>query len=258
MKKVFSLLAVLALVCMASSVWAAFTDPIAKTAIATFTGGDITFNVSLYLWDGDYVNDTQKENLEWNNPSTVHIANATEEWANSTVYALIHSEITTTSGKVYIYTKNKSNSSPYVATYGKGNTGQKKYDGLVRANSNGAGENGQTISNYAPLKFVSVPLTYAKNNYDASHGQPDAKTVGYGDRYITDYDNFDKDLDYMTLATSQGIWEGTASSGTEPNVVTWDNYSKEDHVLFFGAGFTNVLGGDTFGTNTITFNTSVE
>ena len=97
--------------------------------------------------------------------------------------------------------------------------------------------------------YQSVALSTAKTSW--SSAQPVINGEDYGRKYINDFSSSaTPDLEYMKIATANGIWVGYGAS--------WENYSTEDCVLFFGAQFTNVLGGDTFGTNTIKFNTVVE
>ena len=246
MKKVFSLLAVLALVCMASSAWAAGLGD-STPAYATFTGGSISFSATPHPWEGTYAVNASTNAVNWNSPN-ITLGSSDVQWKNADVYCLIESTITSATGKVYVYTKNKTNAAPYTATNGYGSGTNLKYDGLVRANS-GGGNTAATTSNFAPIIFQLVPLSTAKAQWNS--GQPPITGEAYGRRYLTDFDNFDKDLDYMAIATAAGIWEGLADEG-------WDNYTKEPHVMFFGAGFKYVLGGESFGTTTIIFNSSVE
>ena len=109
MKKLFSLLAVLALVGMlSSSVFAAVAGLGDSTpAYAQFKGGTISFSVTPYVWEGTYEVHTSTNAVNWNNPS-ITFGSSDVQWKNADVYCLIESEITSASGKVYVYTKNKT------------------------------------------------------------------------------------------------------------------------------------------------------
>ena len=91
MKKFFSLLAVMALVVMASSsVWA--TPAIvgeAKTAIANFTGGVLEFSADLFEHNSTYTG-SAAENIAFDT-SGVTLGSSEPKFVCASVYALIHS-----------------------------------------------------------------------------------------------------------------------------------------------------------------------
>jgi len=79
---------------------------------------------------------------------------------------------------------------------------------------------------------------------------PPSGTGDYGVYWFKDMSDSDfvaKD-DYMLVATAAGNFVGFGAP----------DFVKEPVVMFFGAKFTNVLGGESYGTTTITFVSEVE
>lgn len=244
MKKFFSLLAVLALVGMAGTAFAESFTSDSKTAIATFRSGEIGFSATLYNWNSTYTGATAT-NITWTT-SDVPLGSSTEKFKCADVYALLESNITVPNAKVYVYQDNKHNTTTeYVAGAGRVVSEVTRYDGLVKSGGTG----------YADLTFRCVELSKAKTEItDLPEAWPSWEPYS-GVRRFVDKGNSDwatqKTGSDIILATTDGIWCGEQN----PSTVWW---KKEPVVMFFGAQFVNVLGGDTFGTNTITFNTSVE
>lgn len=248
MKKFFSLLAVLALVGMAGTVFAAPAvegDP--KTAIASFSGGSIAFSADLYNWNATYTG-TTATNITWTT-SDIPLGSSTEKFKCADVYALIKSTITAATGKVWVYQDNRNNSDTYKAASDKprhdGST--TLFSGLVKGNSGGGD------GNFAPLAAYYRKISEAKTAITTLPTQfPPSGEGNYGVYWFKDLGDSDytaKDP-YTLVATSAGNFVGNGQYGKD--------YVKEDVVMFFGAKFTNVLGGDTYGTNSITFVSEIE
>ena len=249
MKKVFSLLAVLALVCMAGTVFAA--DPTIEathTAIASFTGGELSFSADLYNWNSTYTGSTAT-NITWSQTG-IPLGSSDTKFKCADVYALIKSTITVANGKVWAYQDNRNNTSPYVATSSRTATDKGVtnylYSGLIKANS-GGGNN-----NVAPLEAYYKKLSEAKTQITTLPTEFPSGDYAYGIYWFKDVgdSNYVAKDDYMLVATSAGNYTGTNEDGR--------NYVKEDVVMFFGAYFTNVLSGESYGTTTIKFVSEVE
>ncbi|MBR3628527.1 MAG: hypothetical protein IKN42_06765 [Elusimicrobia bacterium] len=248
MKKFFSLLAVLALVGMVSSaVWAAPTTEATHTALASFSGGTISFSADLYNWNSTYTG-TTATNITFNTDGFI-LGSSTPVFKCASVYALIQSNITASTGKVWVYQDNKNNSdSKYVATTGRTDGSNTLVSGLVKANSGGS-----KAEHFAPLKAYYKKLSDAKNVITTLPTQFPPDGVGeYGVYNFVDKgdSNYVAKDPYTLIATGDGNYVGTNEWGR--------NYVKEDVVMFFGATFTNVLGGDSYGTNSITFISEIE
>ncbi len=244
MKKVFSLLAVLALVCMASSVWA--QNFATKAAVASFeSAGEVSFSATLYKFTGQasqYTNPTSAEStgITWD-ISTIPLNSSTRHWQAANVYCLIKSTITTASGRVVIYQDNANNDDDYKDTTAT------PQPGLVKKNS-GGGSN-------LDFQYMSVKLSSATSNCVTSQPNFDRANASWQDPYgsrgfkdlsVITTSPSQADLEYITIAKSTGIWDGASF------------FNPGDNVLFFGAEFKNILGGDSYGTQTIKFATQVE
>lgn len=252
MKKFFSLLAVLALVSMAGTAFAATLDNTTtgltpKQAFATFEDtGTIEFSADLYVWTGNYDVKTSTNAINWTTTG-ITLGSSDVQWKNSNAYCLVSSTITTKSGVVYIYTDNKHNASPYTAA-----TSESLYfNGLIRADSNGGAP-----KNFAPIKCWYDRLSHAKTAYTSAQPVINDSSASYPTRNLNDIGTvapagypFVKEQNVMS--NKDGNFVGTAAGPTY-------EYAAEDVVIFFGAGFTNVLGGDSFGTTSINFSTIAE
>lgn len=243
MKKLFSLMAVLAVtILMSSSVWAETFAT--KGALASFeSAGEVSFSAALYKFTGQatqYSSPTSAEStgITWD-ISTIPLNSSTEHWQAANVYCLIKSTITTASGKVVIYQDNANNDDDYKAT-----TGDKRA-GLVKKGS-GGGSN-------LDFQYMSVKLSSATTYCVTSQPNFERTEAGgwedpYGSRGFKDKNDngFNPNDSYLVIANSGGIWDGD----------NW--FNPGDNVLFFAATFKNILGGDSYGTQKIIFATSVE
>ena len=248
MKKFVSFLAVLALLCMAGTVFAANpTTEATHTAIASFSGGAISFSADLYNWNSTYTG-TTATSITFDTDGFT-LGSSTPVFKCATVYALIQSNITASTGKVWVFQDNKNNSdSKYVATTGRPDGSNFLVSGLVKANSNGT-----KTEHFAPLKAYYKKLSEAKTGITTLPTQFPPDGVGdYGVYNFVDKgdSNYVAKNEYTLIATGDGNYVGTNQYGR--------NYVKEDVVMFFGATFTNVLGGDSYGTNSITFLSEIE
>lgn len=248
MKKFFSLLAVLALVGMASSaVWAAPTTEATHTALASFSGGTIAFSADLYNWNSTYTG-TTATNITFDTTG-ITLGSSTEQFKCASVYALIQSTITAANGKVWVYQDNQNNSDDKykVASDKPRHDGTKTlFSGLVKANSSGGD------GNFAPLEAYYKKLSEAKTDITTLPTSFPSGEYAYGIYWFVDVHDstyVPKDS-YMLVSTAAGNYVGTADGVR--------HYVNEPVVMFFGAYFTNVLGGDSYGTNSITFISEVE
>ncbi len=219
----------------------AFATTTEFTAAVTFRGGIVTFDATL----------STGSSITWNDAS-VDLGSATTQWVNATTVINMEKTITKNTGYVYIYQNNKDAAGPgdakYVATTPRTNKGNKKvYNGLVKGNSNG-GENG-----YMPMTFKISTYTLTSPDLDPRDPNDSSKTK-YGVRYLTDQndDGFGKN-GYTMVANSSGYIEDVDAS-ENPNVIE-NSATVSTGYMYIGAGFTNVVGGDSYGSNHIIFET---
>lgn len=256
MKKLLSLVAVMAVaVMMSSTAFAAFT-PTSKKARVTFTPEELTFNVGLFHWGGSGKYDEgQVEAAQINfDASDITVGTTTVTSSISSDYALINSNLNRQPANttVYIFTNNKENTTDFVAV----SSGTDGFNGLVRKGQSATYVDGD----YATLQTKCVKISSANVTYNTTNGPKDATFLEseqyQGDRWLAD-----KSTTGFTPANNiigkggvgGGIWVG---AGGNP-YATW--YSgAENVVMFFKANFHSVNGGDEYGTDTITFNISAE
>lgn len=245
---------VLALACvfmLSGSAWSV-TPLKTLTSIADFRNqqGDVSVTINLKAISGGET----KQNIEWN-VSSIPLGREATTWTTSTVYAEIESTVTQAGGKIYIYQDNK-NSTNYKAT-----TGRDNYDGDVKTGTVFSGMvNKETGEASIPMVFCSTTTTTAPN-FGAN---PEELT---GTRYFIDRGNLDgsgnPDFNtttngfYMQLANTKGLVGGvTADEQTKEVNGTWE-YGTSGR-LYFGALFSYVLAGATYGTDKIYVKTVIE
>ena len=256
MKKVFSLLAVLAVtVFMASSVYAAL--PVAQKAYATFAAEELSVGFELYAHQdgkeytfgtgGNYtttVNDIQFD------VSNVAVGTADSSFAKGTVFARVTSNLNKQKAgtTIYMFTKNSTASGNYQAKAGKvDSSGVTTYSGLIRK--------GNTAT-YAPGDHAALEMHFAKVSeaYKTYPTDMSLEATDYGDKYMVDKANSDFGTGaYAIIGTSGvggGIWVGQ-ESGVQ-------HYVSEDVIVFIGARFDNVSAGDEYGTECINIQTTTE
>lgn len=243
MKKVFGLLAVLALVSMVSSaVWA---DPFnTHSAVATITAsGTVEFSATLYKFTGQasqYSAPQSTGTISWDT-SDVHIATEPGDWKTSQAYCLLKSTITNAGAKVVVYQDNLHNDTAYVAT---NDDGYGHRAGLVKANSGGG------YGNFLDFQYYICELSSATASWVTTQPNFQRQAPDYYDPYASRgfFNKGDEGIEdsKITIATTSGIWHGNS------------DYSKTDHVMFFATTFKNVLSGESYGTQKIIFNTQVE
>ena len=243
MKKVFSLLAVLAFVVLCGG--AAFADiDLSKNAFASFSG-EVSFSADLFNWNSTYTG-SAAENITWDT-STIELGSEAEQFKCANVYAVISSTLTNAGAKVYIFQDNVNNSS-YTATAGRDVGGVTRWDGLVKTGG----------TEYATLTYMCVKKSSATTNITTLPTAWPSWEPYDGVRRFIDKSNSDwntqKTGTDVVIANGQGNWIGAGD--TEYGYSQW--FVKEDVIMFFGAQFGTVWGGDSFGTNTIKFNSSVE
>lgn len=262
MKKVFSFLTVLALVCMASSVWAA-SQPISivKSAFASFSAVDMVFDVTLYEWQSgkDYTTytGTGADSIAFDT-SGVTLANPTAQWAGGTVFAKVHSNLTSQQNgtTVYMYTKNTTNTDGYAANAGRKDGDNTFYSGLVKKGNTSTYQDGDLAPLFVKCKKISDANESYKSALPANFS---AEKQFDGSRILVDYSdsNFEDLQDFARVigksGSNGGIWVGY---GNDPAT---DWYAgNEDVIIFFGATFDHVTGGSEYGTNTIKFVQTIE
>lgn len=298
MKKVFSFLAVLALVCMASSAWADI--PGAKTAIATFgTVTEIDIDIDLYNVpttpsDNFYTNATagttpapDSGKIEFS-VAPIRIGDSAEATAMATVFAKVRTNLTAISSnfKLRMFTKNMENTSDAYKVYNNaankktqnwGGTWVQICRGLIRANGAATKETPDydvALGDYAPIKmFFSTVNAADKRKYAYSYSGtelsgtvPDVFGVGKDlcDAQDRRHLPTDPDGEYNdTFAEEKIVGTPGAAGGIMAEDYVNDNYitryaQDRDVIIFFGATFDHVMSGDTYSTETIVFDFSAE
>lgn len=240
MKKVLSLLVVMACVVFFSSMAFASTDTV-KTinASANFaSSGEVYISFNLK----NLTDDSTATAITWD-PSAVTLNSGTETWKTAQQYAVMVASVTKTSGAIYIYQDNKSNSSDYIATNPRTNgDGTKAFSGLVRSGSGGGESRG-----YIPLSYtMSASKLSSSYEYVVSSGTA---------RYFSDKSDLKSDgstsnfnTAYITIANIDGFVAGvTGETGT----YGLDGVTDDTAYMYFGAGFKDVQGGDIYQTENI-------
>ena len=261
MKKVFSLLAVLAVtVLMASRVWAAL--PTAQKAYANFGAEELSVNLELYTWQpnkhytfgtgGDYTETTDKILFTLKD---VNIGSADVSYSSGTVFARISSNLKKQrpNTTIYMYTKSTftATAGDYEAKNPREEEGNTLYSGLVRTTNSTAYLDGD----YAPIEMTFKKISdesIADGSYISTMSD---KGDQYGEKYLVDHaDSNFGDGAYAIIGISGsngGIWTGTGEGEAQ-------HYTDEDVIVFFGAKFNNVFAGDVFGNDSINIVTSAE
>ncbi len=266
MKKLLGLLTVLTVtVFMATS--AAFADiSIVKSAYANFAAVAMIFDVNLYTWEEDKdfttYTGTGVDSVAFNT-SGVTLGNTTAQWAGGTVFAKIHSNLTSQQAgtTVYMYTKNTANTDGYAANAGKVDGANTFYRGLVRKGNSSTYQDGDLAPLFVKCKKVSdanesyktaLPTNFsAEELYDGSRA-----LVDYSD---TGFSSFGDNVRVIGKSGANGgIWVGYGVPQGQ-SVPAYDWYAgNEDVIMFFGAMFDHVMGGAEYGTNTIKFVQTIE
>lgn len=221
------------------------------TAAVTFSGGTVSFDASLQTGS----------QLTWDT-TKINIAQSTVQWKPATAYIQMTKTITKAGGKVYFYQDNTaakgSGDEKYVAVSSRteresDKTGKiieidlKKFNGLVKGGSKG-GETG-----FTPMSFKISTVTLAT---------PDMTGGIYGTRYLTDKSDtklnkektaavpWEKD-GYCTVADANGFIADVNEDGV-PEAIEGSS-SVSTGYMYIGAGFKNVMGGDSYGSNHLKF-----
>ncbi|MCR4662711.1 MAG: hypothetical protein K5622_02340 [Endomicrobiaceae bacterium] len=262
MKKFFSLLAVMALVVMASSsVWAdAFAT---KKAYVTFSSEALTFNVKIYDFVADQAWDaytgTEATSISFDTTG-ITLGSATPFNAMGQTIAIVSSNLTAQQAgtTVYMYTRNNSDTGAYKANAARtetwGTTEVTLFNGLARKGNTSTYQ----VGDLAPIKIKCAKSSEASTaalpadfwSLDASSGV--RMVLDKNDSIFASYPDNAKVIGKS--GATGGIWVGYGDSGYG----TSDWYANEKVIIFFEAQFTNVMGGSEYGTETITFNQAVE
>ena len=231
---------VLALACVFMLGNTAFASTKNFIASVSFSGGTVSFNATL----------ASGSNLTWDT-SKVTLGSSTTQWLAATARINMTKTITKNTGYVYIYQDNKAEASgsgqsaDYVATKGKTQSeGVFVYNGLVKGKS-GGGEDG-----YLSMTYKITTTEESNPNLDPKDGTADR----YGVRYFTDKGdtNFAKN-GYTMVANSSG-YIADVGEGGNPEPIE-GSASVTNGYMYVGAGFVNVIGGDSYGSNHIVFET---
>lgn len=272
MKKVFSLLAVLALVCMAGTAFA--LDPVTKAAVATF--GDapaLELSVTVHSFGtgvSNYSNvaaktGTNADIIEFNVPASgFPFASDTTTTIVGKDFFKVHSNIAQqTSGHIILVTDNV-NSTNYQAKASRGDEWGTYRGGLVRSGMGTAYNKGDL----APIKTLIVSVSSATANFASAYPtaqQFNTLETWKGCRPLVDlsdvlndpasqqekYYKYKYQL-YLGLAgANNGHWISGGYNYSEGGDL--NGYTTEDVVIFLSADFTKVTGGDTYGTDQIKF-----
>lgn len=294
MKKFFSLLAVLALVSMVSSVvWAAEVLPTPKTAYAEFGEGEINITVDLYSLPDTYttnyyqnINSGSVDRIEFKIDNNFTLGSQTVYQSTATVFAKIKTNLTTMGGassnkNLYMYTSNKTNTPTNYKVNGDGNRRTEQWgdiyykfcNGLIRKDGKATKDAGSTASDYCDSgDYATIKMQFIKAEDADAEGKRYTKT-NLPDVYHQDewslkglknlFDINDRQVSgeslvsikNMSLIGKSGLTGGVYCGQEGANI--WYSGSK-DVIIFFGAEFVNVVGGDTYSTNTIQFEYSAE
>ncbi len=241
MKKVFSLLAVLALVCMATSAWADVS--IQKSSVADFsTQGEISLNFVLKYIDTN--NTDTPSGIEWN-VSAIPLNQAAEAWTTSTVYAEISATVTKANGAIYMYQNNTDNNSVYKSTAPRHDGSKTVYSGLVNTTTKGGDYRG-----FVPLAYQ---ITKTKATGTPSFGTSASSLALQDSRFFKDHadSDFSTSTNYITIANLGGLVGGT----TETDCY---NIGSTTGYMYFGGWFDNIYGGDVWGTDRIKIVSTIE
>lgn len=243
MKKLF-VLAVAML--MAGSAFAA--AGITKyTGIASFVNSgsaDFTFQLK------NVTNDQDATQIAWTSPTAFNTT-ATDRWVRADQYAVVAATFTKAGVNVYMYQTNGESTSEYKAVEPRINgDNTKPISGLVRAGSNGGASRG-----YVPLAYSFVPTKNASITFDGNEG---TGTSARANRFFVDAgdkkadgttSNFNKN--YALIASLCGPVFGPFDKNG--NLQPWgsdDTVDNTAYMYFFG-NFTNIVGGDIYGTDQI-------
>lgn len=273
MKKVFSFLAVLALVVMSSSAVWAVTPFAQKTAKVTFGSAPaLAFDVKIYNFDSTKTTwdqyTTEADDIGFDT-SDFTFGSSTPQLKNGTTFAKISSNLSAQSAgtTVYMYTRNKVVSGDYKANAFRsekwGSTNVTLYNGLVRKGNTAA----YTTGDLAPIKIkcAEKPATPPTANPTIVWAQSEGDTgADSGVRLLLDmddsiYSTYGPEAKVIGISGSNGgVWVGYGVP-SEQSGDPYNWYAKDKDVLvYFYTQFTNVAGGDEYGNAAITFSTVTE
>ncbi len=244
MKKVFSLLAVLAVtVFMASSVWALTSTTV--TSVANFSSaGTVEFTFELKNVDGDGTATA----INW--PiSSIPLNVTNTAWTTATTYAVIGATVTKSNGAIYMYQDNKNDQSAYQATSPRVEGDNDIYSGLVNVATHGGS---MDIRGYVPMCY-QLTTTKTAPSFGTN---PEGVTGG---RYFIDKGNtnFASQTNYITIANAGGLVGGVTAPSQGGACYNLDGNPMSGY-MYFGGLFQKVLGGDTFGTDQIKIVTEIQ
>lgn len=287
MKKFFSLLAVLALICMAGTAFAITPSAIgtAKKAYVTFTAPGIDFQVKLYDWvsGADFATGYTGAEATSISFSTDTVVLGTKEasWAKAKTFAKISSNLTALPAgtKVFMYTDNTKAdyTGPYKALATRseswGSYNVALYGGLVKKGVTSTYKAGDLQLLHVLCKKVGTGAGTAGIYQNSLPDISSLSVYGDGRRRLVDIhdtigtETFDHVTDTGTytswkewiIGTSGldgGIWVGYGHENSDPDT-NWFA-GETDVIVFFAGEFRSAIGGGEYGTENITFATITE
>ena len=285
MKKFLSLISVIAVAVMFSStLWAEVLD-LTKTAYAEFGSVPIDVDVTLHQVPSEYTSGyysgspATATRIEFET-ANINVGYPEVVGSTGTVFAKIHTNLTgiASGSNLYMYTINQNNTDFEGNKYAvQPNAGRdigdnnKVYNGLIRGNGQATEEETTTYNpgDYATISMYFCTTTDADTRqYHYDWDATDKKWVegsvippvfvGDGTEYSGRKDLYDKNDNYEDLKSvgktkigQSGIYGGVWTGFGADDSTTYAG--TKDVIVFFGANFSHVIGGDKYSTNTITF-----
>ena len=238
MKKVVSLLAVLFLFAGLSFATVSTTT---YTGIADFSNsGTIDFSFTLKNVSGDAV----ASQLAWTS-ADAFVTTTTVKWVRADQYAEVKAKVTKAGFNVYMYQTNKK-SSAYKANDPRHNADNSTvYSGLVNKDNHGGDYKG-----YIPVAFSFVSTKNASITYDINTA---TVTATRSDKFFMDESDstYTKDsadgkyMQYTRIASLVGPVFGQGQYGDW----TGEGIQNNTAYMYFFGGFSNITGGEVYGTD---------
>ena len=240
MKKVVSLLAVLFL--FASVSFAVTVSTKTYVGIADFSGsGSIDFSFTLRNLSDDGV----AQRLSWSS-TDAFVGGSTVKWVKAEQYAVVVATVTKAGFNVYMYQTNK-NSTQYKAEVARTNDNDPAktvYNGLVNKDLHGGEYKG-----YIPVAYSFVGKKQSDITYDIATATVTAKRA---DRFFVDAADYNAATEfpngignYTKIASLVGPVFGQGEYGDW----TGDEVTNNTAFMYFFGGFSNITGGEMYGTD---------
>lgn len=259
MKKLVSLVAVMAVVAMVSSSVFAEGIGFSKIAKATFDSVTAEFEAKVFTWVAnkdfgsttDYATEATQITFD---TGKVTLGSTEAKWVVGKEFVRLSSNLTqlpANSVKILLRTKNKENNE--TGFNAKAATTDGMYEGLIRKTQGDT----YVAGDHAPIDILCVKVDDANTNYKTAlpTSFPIGDNYSYksdeGHKGLPDFDNtnYDSAEEWLKLIAKSGtgdnggIWIGSGSG----EYGWWDKYSEtSDVIMFLGATFQSVVSGDEF------------